>query len=397
MANRIQAAVVGIGHSPVHRRDDVPLGLLALDACRQAIADAGLKPADIDGICSNPEQGFEGNGIRDGFNVANLDSIARGLGMDTRWALRVFSSTTVKAMAAAIHAVSVGACNHALVFRAIHNPAGRYGHVDPKFISGDGTAGMQGEFSVPYGVTPPANAAFLATQYFQRYGATREDLGAFITRNRDQALLWERGFWSQHRPERLTLEAYLGARMVAEPLTMYDCDLPVQACGAWVVTTPERARDLPHPPAYVLGVSVAEPAIPNRPWTLEDFEAGARKSGRILYENSGLEPKDVDVANLYDGFSIFPPIWLEGLGFAEPGEGLKALGKGVAPIGNVALNTSSGNLGHGRMPGVAQVTESVLQIMGRSGPRQIEDARVTLASVGVCVDGHVLAFGKEPA
>lgn len=396
MARRAKTAIVGVGHTAVHRRErpGEPLGRLAIEASLKAIADAGLSPKDIDGIAANAEPGP--NRLIDGACYVLPESLAGGLGLDTRWGLRVASPTFATPMIAATHAVASGACRYALVYRAMHNPAGRYGLGFTETFEDDGAVGMSGALTGPYGPTSVSNAAFLAQQYLHRYGKTREDLGAFVVRNRERARLWERGYWAQHRAEPITLEDYLDARPVASPLGMYDCDMPVQACAAWIITSAERAKDLRQPPAYILGTASPFAGIPNRPWTLEDYEAAARKVREVIYENAGVGLGDYQVANVYDGFSIFPPIWIEALGLAEPGQGLGALVRGWSDVGRAALQTSSGNLGNGRMPGAPQITESVLQVMNRAGPRQIENVQVSLASVSLATDGNAFVFGRDP-
>lgn len=394
-----RAAVVGVGHSRMFRRDEVPLGQLALEACRNAIADAGLKPADIDGVCTNPEQGFEDAGSIDGINIVTPGFVEQALGLRTRWGLRVWASTVLKAFATTVDAVAAGRCNYAVVFRAIYNPKGRYGQgANPAGYAGNGQSGGGGQFTGPYGVTAPANAGLVAQRYFHKYAAKREMLGTFLVNNRKNALLWEWGYWYQHRPEPLTLDQYMNAPDVCWPLGLYDCDLPVHACGAWVITTPERARDLRHRPAYVRGMATPYSQIPNRTWNLEEFEEGGKRVAENLFESARIGPSDIGVANLYDGFSIFVPLWAEALGLAAKGEGLAFLIREESRIGGrTPINTSSGNLGHGRMPGVAQLMESVLQVMGRSGARQAKHADISVATAGLLTEGQAIAFGRDPA
>src|SRR5437870_4756456 len=128
MARRARAAVVGIGHSAVYRRNDVSLGSLALAASLNAIADAGLNPSDIDGVATNPDQPFEGGGSTDGVDFVTAGLLMEALNLDTRWAQNVNAGTVGKTLIHAINAVAAGACSYALVFRALYSPKGGYGH-----------------------------------------------------------------------------------------------------------------------------------------------------------------------------------------------------------------------------------------------------------------------------
>ncbi|MCH8190073.1 MAG: thiolase family protein [Chloroflexi bacterium] len=386
--SRGRVAVVGVGHSKVYRRADVPLGTLTVDACRLAIEDAGLSAADIDGVVSPNYQPFEmGEPNRDGINLVTPGFIVEALGLEVNWGESVSAGSTGHCLIEAINAVAGGTCNYALVFRALYSPAGRrYGFVAPT------TAEGPGEFRGSYGLFAPGMYALFMQKYMDKYGATREQMAAFASNNRQNALKWEHGYWYQHGGGPLTIEDYMTSRMISYPMCIFDCDIPVQGCGAFVVTTAERAKDLRQPPAYVLSTSAPVNARMGIAHSLEEFaEAGARL-GSTLLSNAGIGPGDVDVANLYDGFSILTPLWAEALGFCGEGEGFSFI---TAPT--LALNTSSGNLGAGRMHGVPQIMDSVLQVTGRSGPRQVENAHIALAVVLPLDAGKGLVFSKSPS
>ncbi len=220
---------------------------------------------------------------------------------------------------------------------------------------------------------------------------------SFAVNNRKNALLDEHGYWYQNRPETLRKEDYLAARMISDPICLFDCDIPVQGSASFIVTTADRARDLRQRPAYVLShVTDRHPWRSTAP-ALEDFEDNTAELGRKLWEASGLGSKDVDVANLYDGYLCITPLFLEGLGFCGKGESLPFFQDGRIEIGGeFPLNTSSGNNGGGRMHGVLHILDSVLQVQGRSGPRHVEAANVAVAAVGPPNGGQVLLLGREP-
>jgi acetyl-CoA acetyltransferase len=382
---RSAVAVVGVGHSKVLRRDDVPLWRLSLEACEAAIADAGLSVGDIDGLASVCQVPFTSIAAPfDGLRYLTCGFLARALGITPAWMDQSDLMVSHNVLQAA-NAVAAGACDYALVCRALHSPLGRFGRFEMSAAEG------ADQFQAPYGAPvgrggPTVHTAMAMQRYFDLYGATREQLGRFIVRNREQALKWEHGYWFQHAPETLTLDDYLGARMVADPLCLFDCDLPVQGAGAFVLTSAERARDLRHPPAYLRAIAMAPSFFGAKP----DPDAG-REMGRQLYARAGLGPGDVDLANLYDGFSIQTPIWAESLGFCGEGEGVAWCAEPTLP-----LNTAGGSLGAGRMHGVTQIMDGALQVMGRAGPRQVRDAAVSLVAIGPESVGVGMIFTRDP-
>ena len=153
------------------------------------------------------------------------------------------------------------------------------------------------------------------------------------------------------------------SRMISYPLCIHDCDIPVQACAAFVLTNEERAKDLRNPPVYVRGTSAPVGAPKSLVMSLEEFMGCGAMVGRHLWRQAGVGPEDVSIANLYDGFSMLTPMWAEALGFCGEGEGFSWMNETSLP-----LNTSSGNLGSGRTHGISQMLDSVLQLMGRRRP-----------------------------
>jgi acetyl-CoA acetyltransferase len=244
---------------------------------------------------------------------------------------------------------------------------------------------------VSYGLFPPGKFALLATAHTARYGSSREQLGRFVVRNRDRALKWEHGYWYKYRPETLTLDTYMEARMISWPLCLHDCDIPVQMAGAFIVTTADRAAALKNRPAYILGTASPFSLHELLPEPLDDYVAKGRQLARHLWKNAGIRPEDIDVANLYDGFSIHVPLWLEALGFCDEGEGFAFAADPTLP-----LNTSSGNLGAGRTHGICHILDSVLQVQGRAGERQVEGARISLAITNTCDAGSGIVLASSP-
>lgn len=387
------AAIVGVGHSAVHRYDDVALGSLAVEACQRALADAGLGPADIDGIAAVPAAPFNSERLAfDGTNFVTANLVIRALGLRPSWGENVHGVVS-NALVEAINAVQSGSCDTALVFRALPSPRGSYGHTSEKLAHGPA------QFELPYGSFYPVTWAQMWHRYQAKYGSgSREQMATLVLQERANGLLWEHGYWSQHNPAPLSLEEYLSGRVVSSPLSIYDCDIPVHGCGAFVVTTTERARDRPHRQAYVRGLSAplfaSSAAV--QPITLEGELDKGRMVARSLWERSGFTPDEMDLANVYDGFSIIAMIWLEALGFCGEGEAFDFIQGGrIALDGKLPLNTSGGNLGAGRMHGVPHLMDSILQVTGRSGPRQVTNANYALAAVGPQTHGPAIIFASH--
>ena len=386
---KAKAAVIGMGHSRVYRRAEEPLGKLAVDAAREAIKNAGLKISDIDGITTAPMFPADGTPPVEGMTFVGTGYMTKSLGLTPTYADQGFFMVT-QAFVQAVNAVAAGNAKHVLVFRALYNPDGRYGRALATVAAGDG------QFGAPYGLSFVAVAAMLIQRYMHKYGATREQLGRFIVRNRDNGLKWPHGYWANYRPERLTLDDYMNARMICSPLTVYDCDLPIQGVGAFVLTSPERAVGLVDSPAYVLGTAISPVAYSGTYGSgfgdlLEYYQEVGRALGRNLWADAGIDVKDIDIANLYDGFSMLTPLWAEALGFCGEGEGFAWIADPDKP-----LNPAGGSLGAGRMHGIAHLMECCLQVTGRAGERQIPDARYSVATMATVQLGGGIVFGREP-
>ena len=394
---RHHAAVVGVGQSRLLRFDDVPLGVLAVEATQAALADAGLATGDLDGIACIPRQPFDDEGSqRDGEHFVSTHLLLRLLSIEsTRWGANV-DIMLGHSLIEAVNAVEAGACSHALVFRALHSPRGGYGRVTSLEVSGER------QFTAPYGRFPPADFAQLWSRYQDVYSAgSRDQMAALVLQSRVNGLRTPGGYWTVRGGATPTREEYLSTRMVSTPLGLLDCDLPVQGCTAFVVTTGDRAQDLRQPPAYVLGTAAPyfaeHGSVVPRGHTLDHHERCGEIIAEHVWHDSGLRPGDVSAANLYDGFSFIPILWLEALGFCARGEGFDFIQDGrIAPTGALPVNTGGGNLGVGRLHGANQIAESVLQVSGRAGERQLDRAEAVIATVGPPARGAAIVFGSSP-
>ncbi|MCL0102051.1 thiolase family protein, partial [Dehalococcoidia bacterium] len=391
----------GIGYSNVSREPDQTLGQDAVEACQQAISDAGLSPNDIDGICTADVQPYANAGHQDGIDFVSPSYIIPALSLtDIRWSHRD-QGFLASSFSSASESVAAGQCTNVLLWRAMSFPHGqRYGQVDPV------KAGGVAQFLLPYGNTGtgPPNHAYTYRRYMDRYGASRKHMASFICNNRENALFNEKGYWFNYRPEHLAVEEYMNGRMVADPFCIHDCDVPVQGCAAYVITTRERAKYAPNNAAYVVGFSkftdgISEASRSSSLGPLETLQKISRGIGDSLWEETGLKPRDISTANLYDGFSYFVYLWLEGLGFCNEGEAFDYVQDGRVSIsGELPLNTSGGNLGEGRMHGAPHITEAALQVMGRAGTRQIKDSALSLYAIGMNQSGigRAAILSREP-
>jgi acetyl-CoA acetyltransferase len=232
-------------------------------------------------------------------------------------------------------------------------------------------------YEQPYGTSIPGFYAMIAQRYMHVYGTTREQMAKVAVYSREHALLHP----NAHMKTPITLEQVLNAKAIADPLGMLDCCLISDAGGAFIVTSAERAQDLKARPVYLQGIGeyhthehlMCAPSL---------TEFGATESGRIAYNMAGLGPRDIDVAELYDCFTIVPIIELEELGFCERGEGGAFFADGHAKIGGkLPVNTHGGMLSHahaGAAGGLFGIVEAVRQLRGGLGARQVNGAEVAL-------------------
>jgi acetyl-CoA acetyltransferase len=246
----------------------------------------------------------------------------------------------------------------------------------------------------PFGATSAAHIlAMNAQRHFHRYGTTRETLGWIALNQRANAALNPTAVYR----EPLTMEDYLGARMITTPFGLYDCDVPCDGAIAVIVSAVEAARDLAKP--AVLVEAVGTQIIERIDWDQSTLTHEPQVLGQAahLWSRTDLRPGDVDVAELYDGFTFNCLSWIEGLGFCGLGEARDFLdgGKNIAAGGVLPLNTHGGQLSHGRTHGMGLVHEAIVQLRGEGGPRQVPGARVAVVSSGGLTPSGVLLLRTD--
>ncbi|MEE9609423.1 MAG: thiolase family protein [Myxococcota bacterium] len=381
-----RAAITGIGQSDVGRRLGREPLELTLDACLAAIEDAGLTREQIDGLATYPGMmagapGFTGAGITEVHDALRLklDWFTGGLELPGQLGSVINACT----------AVACGLATHVLCFRSVWEATaqgkGGRGPIGGATGEGDGrrprVSGMM-EYTIPFRSYSAANwIALFAQRHFHEYGTTREQLAQIALNARKNAAGNPRAVYR----DPMTMEDYFAARMISTPFCLFDCDVPVDGATAVIVSRADAARDLRRPPLRVEAVGSALHGRPS--WDqFDDLTTMAlRDAGAMLWKRTDLRPADVDVAELYDGFSFIALAWLEGLGFCKKGEGGPFIEGGVriALDGELPLNTGGGQLSGGRLHGYGMLHEACVQLWGEGGERQVPGGpRVAVAAAG---------------
>ncbi len=377
-----KAAVTGIGQSEVARRLERDPLALTVDACLAAIEDAGLDRSDIDGLATYP--GAMMGGPASGFSGAGVVEVQDALRLNLDWYTGgIELPGQLGSVVNACMAVATGLARHVLCFRTVWEGSAQRG--GPRVgIGAGGPRRVSGfmQWTLPYGAASAANwVAMFAQRHFHEYGTTREQLAWIALNARRNAAGNPRAIYR----DPLTLDDYLAARTISTPFCLYDCDVPCDGSTAMIVSRMDAARDLRRPPLRVEAVGCALHGRPS--WDqFDDLTTMAlRDASRMLWQRTDVAPADVDVAELYDGFSFIALAWLEALGFCGQGEGGPFVegGKRIARDGEIPLNTQGGQLSGGRLHGYGFLHEACVQLWGEGGERQVPgDPRVAVAAAG---------------
>ena len=385
-----RVALTGIGMSQIGRKLMVPPLALTVEAIRGAIQDAGLQMEDIDGLSTYPATAAEG-GYAEGGTTA-VESI---LGLRPTWHNGGHETPgAAGSVIAAMLAVASGLCRHVVCFRTVwQSTAGelaRRGDNPPP--PGARRVAGPDEHLAPYGATAMQTVAMAASQHMARYGTTRETLGWIALNARANAALNPTAVYG----DPLTMDDYLGARSISSPFGLFDCDALVDGAVAVVVSAKDAAVDTRHPVAVeAVGMQITE----RMEWDqgVLSHEPHVLGPAAHLWTRTDLRPTDVDVAELYDGFSFNCLSWIEALGFCEVGEAKDFLdgGKNISRDGILPVNTHGGQLSHGRTHGMGLVHEAVAQLRGDAGERQVADAATAVVTTGGLTPGGVLLLRRD--
>lgn len=368
-----RAVITGAGMSEVGRR----LGRSGLDltaeACLRAIADAGLEVDDVDGVATYP-----GGHSQLGFSGAGAYELKEALGLEVDWFMAgPDTAGQLGPIIEACMAVSLGLANHVVCFRSVwegtaQQRAGGRGEL----IAGSQRIDGGKQWSHPFGAFSAVhNFAMYAQRYMYEYGLTREQLAQVALTARANASLNPDAVYR----DPMSMEDYLNARMIAEPLCLYDCDAPCDGAVAIVVSRDSAAGSSPNPPVVVESVGTA--LWGRFSWdqradltTMAAFDAATN-----MWDRTSMTAADIDILEAYDGFSYITLQWIEALGFCGRGEAGRFVegGHRIARDGDLPLNTQGGQLSGGRLHGVGFLHEACLQLWGRGGDRQVARQPVT--------------------
>lgn len=378
--------IVGVGETGIGRAPDTGAMRMHADAARLALEDAGLTKDDVDGVltCNSYNEPYRQHSI----------VFAEYMGITAKYTATILlgGASHAAMVAHAAAAISAGMCETVLIASADRTLTG--------MAPGGGVAKMAGwghpGYDNPYGPLMPAFYGLVAQRHMHDYGTTEEQLAQVAVSTRRHASLHPAAMMR----EPLTMDDCLNAKMIASPLRRYDCALVSDGGGALVVTTADRARDLRQEPVLVLGMGEGH--------THEHLSqapslttSGAAISGPAALAMAGVTHDEVDVAEIYDCFTISVIALLEDLGFCAKGEGGPFVEDGAIELGGrLPVNTHGGLLSHahpGPPGGIFHLIEAVRQLRGGCGERQVEGARTSLVhSMGGAMSTHcTVVLGRD--
>ena len=353
-------AIVGVAESDEIGRVQKSNLQLHAESAYNALEDAGLSIKDVDGLMT-----------------AGTSTLTLGeyLGVNPRFTdtTAVGGSSFIIHIAHAMLAIQAGYCETVLV---THGEAGR----SARSRSGGNASEPGPQYESPYGfIGAPVNYAMACRRYMHMYGEdyTRQGMAEVAVATRKWANLNPKAYFNDRA---MSFDEYHNSPWVAWPFHLPDCCLTTDAGGAYIVTTPERARDLPKKPVWVLGAGegLDHGLISQMPDLTSTW---ARESGPAALKMAGVTHDDIDLAMIYDSFTYTVLATLESLGFCGPGEGPDFVAdQRAAPGGDFAMNTSGGGLSytHSGMYGMFLVLEAVRQLRGETGERQLDDPKLCL-------------------
>lgn len=374
-----QVCITGAAQSEVGRPSSRTALQLTLDACHAAVADAGLTMDQIEGIGTYPGKFPDGGGIAP---VGTTDA-AFALGIKPYYVISSGDGHShLGPIFAAAMAIANGLARHVLIFRTVAQATARLASRQSTLLSG-GRDRVEGNnaWSVPYGAVSPINMFGLFAQaYFDKYGATSEQLGWIAVNGRRRAAQNPTAVF--RKP--LTIEDYLASRVISSPLRLFDCDSHIDGATAIVLSHRDAARDLRNPPLHIESIGMALGGLGAGVFEGDFTGWSADRAGEVLWSRTDLKPKDVDCAQIYDGFSIHTWLWLESLGIVGKGEAAAFVDGGtrIDLDGELPLNTGGGQLSAGRFHGYGHIHEACVQLWGRGDERQVRDAQTALVACG---------------
>ena len=386
MSGFSSTAIVGIGATEFSKDSGRSELRLAAEAVRTAIADAGLQPSDVDGLATFTQDNNTEAAVAREVGIPSLSFFSR---------IHYGGGAACATVQQAAMAVATGVADVVVCYRAFNERSGqRFGQVMSGLAFAPTSSGVDAGWVYPMGLsTPAAWVAMAARRYMHEYGATSEDFGRVAVAVRKAAATNPNAFFYE-RP--ITLADHQASRWIAEPLHLLDCCQESDGGVAIVVTSAERARDLPQRPVTIS--AAAQGSGPDQfvmTSYYRDSISGLPEMGVVanqLWRQSGIGPSDVDVAVLYDHFTPFVLMQLEELGFCGRGEAAGFIADGRLELnGDLPLNPNGGQLGEAYIHGMNGIAEATRQVRG-TAVNQIADVENVLvtAGTGVPTSGLVL-------
>lgn len=371
--------VVGIGRSPYSRNSGRTTASLAVEACRTAIADAGMDLSEVDGIVE----------FNVGDSVGSLN-VAYALGLPgLRMPVDIQNGGNVVTLAVALACMAVqsGKCKSVLVYRSLNSRSGqRIGT-----YTGNLNIGGDDQYGAPHGYMAPGQwFAMYCRRYMHEFGTTYEDLGQIAITTRAHAGKNEAAIMR----EPITMEQYLASRWIYDPFRLFDCALEADGACAILVTSRERARSLQQVPVQMLD---EETFMGRHPDSWEDMgHLFSARAAPPLWERTGLKPADMDFACIYDCFTFTTIGVIEDYGFCEKGGAGEYYASGKATYGgDCVINPHGGLLSEAYIHGMNHHYEAVLQLRHQAGERQVKDAQVALVTAGTGPFGGGLIYARS--
>lgn len=369
-------AITGIGISEVSRGATKSALALTVDAALQAIRDAGLTRAEIDGIATWPGERADGSG----FSPVGCSALQDALRLKVNWyAGGGEAPGQYGAVFNAIGAIASGLCRNVLIFRTMYEATARKtAYANSLLRAGERQAGPFAWYAPYYTYSAALQQALFFNLYVHNSGIRPEQVAQIAINQRRNASLNPRAVYRTP----ITLEDYLTSPLIATPLRLYDCDVPCDGAVAIVVSRLDVARTLRNPPVRIEAIGSSMQY--RNSWTqLDALDTQAQpKVAEMMWSRTDLKPADVDIAQLYDGFSYHTLNWLENFGFCER-YGAKDFIEGgtrIALEGDLPVNTGGGALSAGRLHAYGAVYEACTQLWGRGDARQVKGDPQTCAT-----------------
>ncbi len=369
-----EAYITGIGQSEVGMKLTRHPLLLTVDAVKEALDEAGLSIEQIDGVSTYPGRvaGYLG------FSPVGADELVDAMGIKANWYAGGGEITSqLGAVGAAVNAVRSGEARHVICFRTVYEAAAMARPDEYPMARSERVDSYSQWFAPFYAISAATWVAQYAMRHVKKYGLTREQLAQISLNDRANAALNPRALIRQP----LSMDEYMSARMISEPLCLFDCDRYTDASTVLIVSAGDALDEVKCTPVRVEAVAGS---VDRHSWDQAEWMA-SYATGRELWKRTDYKPEDVDTVQFYDGFAFLALTWLEAMGFCEVGEGGKFIegGKRIALDGELPMNTFGGQIGAGRLHGFGFAHESVVQLRGNGGERQIPgDPKVALATSG---------------